>query len=443
MRIAVIGAGYVGLVTGVCLAEIGHRVTCIDVDREKVAMMTKGYSPIYEPGLEEMMRRNLQKGRLNFTTSYHEAFKEVEVIYLAVGTPQLPDGTADLQYIEQAASTIGTSLQKECIVVTKSTVPVGTNVRIKALIEEKSMHKMKIDIVSNPEFLREGSAVYDTFHGDRIVIGSENQEAAEVLERINQPFHIPIYHTDLNSAEMIKYASNAFLATKISFINEISAICEKVGANVDDVACGMGKDRRIGEQFLKAGIGYGGSCFPKDTNALVQLAGNNQHNFKLLQSVIEVNHSQQMKLIEKTQEAVGEIQGKKVALLGLAFKPNTDDMREAASIPIAHALKERGAEIVAYDPIAIQNAKQHLPPGIRYEESLINALAGADVALILTEWNEIKKLDLSHYVKWMASPIVIDGRNCYPLDEIKKYSIHYVSIGRPTINRKCLSVSVH
>ncbi|MCA0172818.1 UDP-glucose dehydrogenase family protein [Bacillus sp. RAR_GA_16] len=442
MKIAVIGAGYVGLVTGVSLAEIGHHVTCVDVDHEKVAMMTKGYSPIYEPDLEEMMRRNLHHGRLNFTTSHQKAFEEVEVIYLAVGTPQLPDGTADLQYIDQAANAIGTSLQKECIVVTKSTVPVGTNIRIKALIEEKSTNKIKVDIVSNPEFLREGSAVYDTFHGDRIVIGAENQEAAEVLERINQPFHIPIYHTDLNSAEMIKYASNAFLATKISFINEISAICEKVGANVDDVALGMGKDRRIGEQFLKAGIGYGGSCFPKDTNALVQLAGNNQHNFKLLQSVIEVNHSQQMKLIEKTREAVGDIQGKRVALLGLAFKPNTDDMREAASIPIAHALNELGAEIVAYDPIAVKNAKQYLPIGIRYEESLINTLADADVALILTEWKEIKTLDLSHYINWMASPVIVDGRNCYPLDEVEKYPLHYVSIGRPTVNRRA-SLSVN
>ncbi|WP_226655301.1 UDP-glucose dehydrogenase family protein [Pseudalkalibacillus hwajinpoensis] len=443
MKIAVIGAGYVGLVTGVSLAEIGHRVTCIDVDHEKVAMMTKGYSPIYEPDLEVMMKRNLHYGRLDFTTSHQKAFEGVDVIYLAVGTPQLPDGTADLQYIDQAARTIGTSLQKGCIVVTKSTVPVGTNIRIKALIEEKSMNKIKIDIVSNPEFLREGSAVYDTFHGDRIVIGAENQEAAAVLERVNQPFNIPIYHTDLNSAEMIKYASNAFLATKISFINEISAICEKVGANVDDVALGMGKDRRIGEHFLKAGIGYGGSCFPKDTNALVQLAGNNQHDFKLLQSVIEVNHSQQTKLIEKTREAVGDLQGKRVALLGLAFKPNTDDMREAASIPIAHALKEQGANIVAYDPIAIQNAKQHLPQGICYEESLINALTGAEVALILTEWKEIKTLDLSHYIKWMASPIIIDGRNCYPLNVVEKYPIHYFSIGRPTVNRRSVSVSVN
>ncbi|WP_165998045.1 UDP-glucose/GDP-mannose dehydrogenase family protein [Bacillus sp. Cs-700] len=442
MKIAVIGAGYVGLVTGVSLAEIGHRVTCIDMDHKKVAMMIGGHSPIYEPYLEEMMRRNLRNGRLQFTTSHQEGFDGVEVIYIAVGTPQLPDGTADLQYIEQAAYDIATSFQNDIIVVTKSTVPVGTNARIKALIDEMSMTERRVDIVSNPEFLREGSAVSDTFHGDRIVIGADNQEAANVLEQINEPFKLPIYHTDLNSAEMIKYASNAFLATKISFINEISAICEKVGANVEDVALGMGKDRRIGEQFLKAGIGYGGSCFPKDTNALVQLAGNNQHNFKLLKSVIEVNHTQQKKLIEKTLQAAGELQGKRVALLGLAFKPNTDDMREAASIPIAHALKKHGAEIVAYDPIAMANAKKHLPEDVHYKTSLIEALEEADVALILTEWNEIKTLDLSNYVKWMASPIIVDGRNCYSLDEVEKYPIHYVSIGRPTMNQRKMSFSI-
>ncbi|WLR61328.1 UDP-glucose dehydrogenase family protein [Guptibacillus hwajinpoensis] len=435
MEIAVIGTGYVGLVTGVCLAEISHQVTCIDVDHKKVAMMTDGYSPIFEPDLENLMKRNLLDGRLHFTTAHQEALARVDVIYIAVGTPQRSDGTSDLQYIQQAARHIGTSLQKDSIVVTKSTVPVGTNELIQKWIEQTLRSNNKVEVVSNPEFLREGSAVHDTFHGDRIVIGSENKKAAAVLEDINQPFGIPIYHTDRKSAELIKYASNAFLATKISFINEISAICEKVGANVDDVALGMGKDKRIGDQFLQAGIGYGGSCFPKDTNALVQIAGNNQHNFQLLKSVIEVNNTQQNKLIQKAKEVVGPLQGKKVALLGLAFKPNTDDMREAASIPIARSLVEEGAEVLAYDPIAISNAKVHLPKEVIFKESLIEVLTGADAALIITEWKEIKELDLDVYVKRMTSPIVIDGRNCYSLEDTAKYPLHYISIGRPTINQ--------
>ncbi|WP_283153572.1 UDP-glucose dehydrogenase family protein [Guptibacillus hwajinpoensis] len=435
MKIAVIGTGYVGLVTGVCLAEIGHQVTCVDVDHKKIAMMTDGYSPIFEPDLEKLMKRNLLDGRLHFTTAHQEALAKVDVIYIAVGTPQRSDGTSDLQYIQQAARHIGTSLQQDSIVVTKSTVPVGTNELIQKWIEQTLRSNNKVEVVSNPEFLREGSAVHDTFHGDRIVIGSENKTAAAVLEDINQPFGIPIYHTDRKSAELIKYASNAFLATKISFINEISAICEKVGANVDDVALGMGKDKRIGDQFLQAGIGYGGSCFPKDTNALVQIAGNNQHNFQLLKSVIEVNNTQQNKLIQKAKEVVGPLQGKKVALLGLAFKPNTDDMREAASIPIARSLVEEGAEVLAYDPIAISNAIGYLPKEVIFKESLIEVLTGADAALIITEWKEIKELDLAVYVKRMTSPIVIDGRNCYSLEDAAKYPLHYISIGRPTINQ--------
>ncbi|MFK3960606.1 UDP-glucose dehydrogenase family protein [Pseudalkalibacillus hwajinpoensis] len=442
MKIAVMGTGYVGLVTGVCLAEIGHQVTCIDVDHKKIAMMADGYSPIFEPDLEKLMKRNLLDGRLHFTTAHKEALAKVDVIYIAVGTPQRSDGTSDLQYIQQAARHIGTSLQKDSIVVTKSTVPVGTNELIQKWIEQTLRSNNKVEVVSNPEFLREGSAVYDTFHGDRIVIGSENKTAAAVLEDINQPFGIPIYHTDRKSAELIKYASNAFLATKISFINEISAICEKVGANVDDVALGMGKDKRIGDQFLQAGIGYGGSCFPKDTNALVQIAGNHQHNFQLLKSVIEVNNTQQNKLIEKAKEVVGPLQGKKIALLGLAFKPNTDDMREAASIPIARSLVEEGAEVLAYDPIAISNAKGHLPKEVTFKESLIEVLTGADAALIITEWKEIKEVDLDVYVKRMTSPIVIDGRNCYSLEDAAKYPLHYISIGRPTINQLQVSSTV-
>ncbi|MGB8000864.1 MAG: UDP-glucose/GDP-mannose dehydrogenase family protein [Anaerobacillus sp.] len=435
MNITVIGTGYVGLVTGVSLAEIGHRVTCIDSDEEKVSVMKQGISPIYEPDLERLMKRNLQLETLSFTTSHKQGFAASDVIYITVGTPQLPNGTSDLQYIEKAAYDIASSIQNDTIIVTKSTVPVGTNEWIKSLIENTAPASLKIDLVSNPEFLREGYAVLDTFNGDRIVIGSENKQGAAVLEEINAPFGIPIYHTDIRSAEMIKYASNAFLATKISFINEISAICEKVGANVDDVAIGMGKDKRIGDKFLEAGIGYGGSCFPKDTNALVQMAGNNQHDFKLLKSVIEVNNSQQCRVIKKARDAVGDLNGKKIALLGLSFKPNTDDMREAASIPIARALIDEGARVFAFDPIAIPLAKAYLPKEVRFKETLEEVLLESEVAIIVTEWDEIKSIDLQVYVKTMKIPRIIDGRNCYRLEEAAQYGIYYCSMGRPTVNK--------
>ncbi|MDQ0482663.1 UDP-glucose dehydrogenase family protein [Guptibacillus hwajinpoensis] len=441
MRITVIGTGYVGLVTGVSLAEIGHHVTCVDVDEAKVAMMANGISPIYEPELEQLMEKNIQSGHLSFTTELH--FSSADVIYIAVGTPQLPDGTSDLQYIEQAALDIARSLTKDAIVVTKSTVPVGTNHWIKTLIEEATPKEIKITIVSNPEFLREGSAVYDTFNGDRIVIGTENNQGREILDDINASFGLPIYHTDLKSAEMIKYASNAFLATKISFINEISAICEKVGANVEDVAFGMGKDNRIGDKFLNAGIGYGGSCFPKDTNALVQIAGNNEHDFKLLKSVIKVNNSQRMKLVERAIEAVGDLSGKRISLLGLSFKPNTDDMREAASIPIAQELVNQGAHVVGFDPIAIPNARSFLPEEVQFKETIEETIRGADVALIITEWDVIKSIDLTAYTTLMTSPIVIDGRNCYSLDEVRRHPIHYISIGRPEIQNRFVANSLN
>ncbi|WP_347548744.1 UDP-glucose/GDP-mannose dehydrogenase family protein [Pseudalkalibacillus hwajinpoensis] len=436
MNISVVGTGYVGSVTGVSLAEIGHHVICIDIDQQKVLVMNNGQSPIYEPHLEHLMQKNLQSGHLSFTTSYLNGLSSADVVYIAVGTPQLPDGTADLQFIEQAAHDIAFSITQDTIVVMKSTVPVGTNDKIKTIIQEAAASNITIEMVSNPEFLREGSAIHDTFNGDRIVIGAENKRAASVIESINAPFGLPIYHTDLKSAEMIKYASNAFLATKISFINEISAICEKVGANIEDVALGMGKDKRIGEQFLKAGIGYGGSCFPKDTNALVQLAGNNHHDFKLLKSVIEVNNSQQLKLFQKAKETIGDLQGKTIALLGLAFKPNTDDMREAASIPIARSLVEAGAKVVAYDPIAIPNAKGFLPEEVVFKETIEEALIDTDAVFILTEWAEIKEIDLSTFQRLMKSPVVIDGRNCYSLHEVSRFPIHYISIGRPTIISK-------
>jgi UDPglucose 6-dehydrogenase len=440
-KIAVVGTGYVGLVTGVCLSEIGHHVTCVDVDEQKVQKMREGISPIYEPGLEELMKKNIENGRLHFTTSHKEAFSEAEVIYIAVGTPQKEDGSADLRFVEQVAKDIAENIEKDgVIVVTKSTVPVGTNYKVRDWIKAHLKKELSFDVVSNPEFLREGSAIHDMFRGDRIVIGTDNERAASIIEEINKPFGIPIFKTDIRSAEMIKYASNAFLATKISFINEIANICEKLGANVEDVSYGMGLDTRIGSQFLRAGIGYGGSCFPKDTKALVQIAGDVDHKFELLEAVINVNNKQQAKLVEKARERFGSLKGKKVAMLGLAFKPNTDDMREAASIVIAEQLVKGGSFVVAYDPIAIENAKRIIGDKITYADSVETALQDADITFIVTEWEEFKNLPLDTFEKLMKTPIIFDGRNCYALEEVEKYNIEYYSIGRPSIIKNTVNI---
>ncbi|MBO8173595.1 MAG: UDP-glucose/GDP-mannose dehydrogenase family protein [Bacillaceae bacterium] len=433
-KITIVGTGYVGLVTGVCLAEMGHDVTCIDNDQEKLNKMKAGKSPIYEPGLEDLMKKNLESGRLHFTSNYKEGFLEAEVIYIAVGTPQKPDGSADLQYIDQVAREIALHISHPVTVVIKSTVPVGTNYRVREMLKTLLNEKIQVDIVSNPEFLREGSAVYDTFHGDRIVVGVDREEAFNTMEEIYKPFKVPIFKTDVLSAEMIKYASNAFLATKISFINEIANICEKLGANVEDVAYGMGLDDRIGSKFLRAGIGYGGSCFPKDTQALVQIAGNVHHKFDLLESVINVNNNQQKALVDKVKQRLGSLKGKRVALLGLAFKPNTDDMREAASIVISNQLIDEGAEIKAYDPIAIENAKKFLHPDVSYSTSIEEAVNNADLAMIITEWDEIKNFPLQKYEELMKNPLVFDGRNCYSLDAVQQTGVEYHSIGRPSVN---------
>ncbi|AIW87959.1 UDP-glucose 6-dehydrogenase ywqF [Bacillus mycoides] len=433
MKIAVVGTGYVGLVTGVALSHIGHDVTCVDIDEKKVERMRKGISPIYEPGLEELMLQNIEENRLFFTTSHQEGFENAQVVYIAVGTPEREDGSANLSYIEQVAKDIAQNVKHEIIVVTKSTVPVGTNHYIKQIIAENLNKNIKVEVVSNPEFLREGSSVYDTFNGDRIVVGSDSVEAANVIEEINKPFGIPVYKTDIRSAEMIKYASNAFLATKISFINEIANICEKAGANIEDVAQGMGLDQRIGSMFLKAGIGYGGSCFPKDTKALTKIASNVDLDFTLLKAVVEVNNKQQHKLVKAAQSKLGSLQDKKVAVLGLAFKPNTDDMREAASVVIIKELLGEGAEVTAYDPVAIENAKKLLPGTVEFTKELQEALLDKDLVFIVTEWQEVKELDLSLFAKLMKNPIVFDGRNCFDLKEVSKYEIDYYSIGRSNV----------
>ncbi|WP_042221479.1 UDP-glucose dehydrogenase family protein [Oceanobacillus manasiensis] len=431
MKIAVIGTGYVGLVTGVTLSEIGHQVTCVDVDKEKVNTLNKGVSPIYEEGLTELLEKNLERGTLTFTADYDEGMLGKDIIYLTVGTPQGKDGSADLTYIDKACDSIAASLQQNAIIVTKSTVPVGTNSYIKSRFEEKLSSNIKVKIVSNPEFLRQGSAVYDTFNGDRIVIGSDNTEALETIAEVNAPFNLPIVKTDLRSAEMIKYAANAFLATKISFINEIANLSEQVGANVDLVADGIGMDKRIGRAFLNAGAGFGGSCFPKDTNALISIGKEVDYTMPLLESVIKVNDKQRSIIADKVIANYADLSGKKIAVLGLAFKPNTDDMRDAPSIQITERLIEQGANLYAYDPVAIENAKKVLSGQVEYCSNIESALQNADMAIILTEWQEIKDFPLSAYKQYMKKPVLFDGRNCFTIEQINGSGIEYHSIGRP------------
>ncbi|MED4298250.1 UDP-glucose/GDP-mannose dehydrogenase family protein [Priestia megaterium] len=436
MDIAIIGTGYVGLVTGVCLSEIGHNVTCIEIDEKKVKSLRLGNSPIYEPGLDELMVKNIQKERLNFTTSHKAGLTNKQIIYIAVGTPQEVDGSANLKFIEQAAKDIAQNITNDVIVVTKSTVPVGTNMHIKDIVLNNLTTEFKIQVVSNPEFLREGSAINDTFHGDRIIIGHDNEQAANILEEVYKPLNIPVFKTDIYSAEMIKYASNTFLATKISFINEIANICDKVGANIEDVTKGMKLDKRIGSHFLNAGIGYGGSCFPKDNSALVKIAENAQYNLEIIKSTIKVNERQPLVLVEKAKIRFGSLIGKKIALLGLTFKPYTDDMREAPSIYIAQQLLREGAQVIGYDPVGIERAKEILPKEINYVDSLEQALLEADVVFILTEWKEITEFFLEKAVQLMKNPVVFDGRNCFSLKDANCFRVEYHSIGRPTVLRE-------
>ena len=439
MKITIIGTGYVGLITGVGLAILGHSVTCFDINDEKIERINQGDLPIYEAGLYELINDAYENNRLTFTTSKEEAFTDAEFIFIAVGTPSLLDGTADLTYVQRACVDIGTYATNDIIVVTKSTVPVGTNVAIRGWIKEKLQGRHELHIVSNPEFLREGSGIYDFFRGDRIVIGANNEEAARKVENLYSELHLKTYVTDIKSAEMIKYASNAFLATKISFINEISNICEKVGANVLDVAQGMGMDKRIGTSFLNAGIGYGGSCFPKDTKALVQIAGNVEHDFRLLKAVIEVNNKQQLLLIEKAKKVIN-MDKKRIAVLGAAFKPNTDDIRDAPSLIIIEELMNIGADVVLYDPKAIQNMKNIFGETIQYSECIDESIREASAAFIMTEWGTIRNYPLERYAQLMREPILFDGRNCYNNEDVKKQGIDYYSVGRESICMRDFSV---
>ncbi|MBJ6360254.1 UDP-glucose dehydrogenase family protein [Paenibacillus sp. GCM10012307] len=433
MKLAVIGTGYVGLVSGVCFAELGNHVICVDKDHAKVELLKSGIVPIYEPGLKELMDSNTKIGRLSFTSELDQSVQESDVIILAVGTPSLPSGEADLQYIEQAARDISSALNGFKTIMTKSTVPVGTNEKIKAIIRSQTDHEF--EIVSVPEFLREGSAVRDTFHPDRIVIGIERKEAAANIVELHRPLTENIIVTDIRSAEMIKYASNAFLATKISFINEIANICEKVGADVTKVAEGMGYDKRIGASFLNAGIGYGGSCFPKDTQALIQIAGNVDYDFKLLKSVVDVNNGQRFNIIHKLESILDDLYGKTIAIWGLAFKPDTDDVRAAPAFDIINSLLKRGALVRAYDPVATENFKQSIQhDNLYYSKTAEDAARQADALCIVTEWREFRQLSLQEIRSWLKTPNLIDGRNIYTEEELLNTDFVYYSVGRPKLN---------
>jgi UDPglucose 6-dehydrogenase len=433
-RIVVAGTGYVGLATGVSFATVGYHVTCVDIDQEKIDLLQNGICPIYEPGLQESLLENIILQRIEFTTNFEDAYRNADIIFIAVGTPELPDGTANLTDLKEVVKSIAMSVEKNVIVVIKSTVPVGTNEMMKELMLKYAPHQLTIDIVSNPEFLREGSALHDIFNGDRIVIGSESKDATSLIQDLYKPFNIPIYTTNSRSAEMIKYASNAFLATKISFINEIAMICEKLDANVEQVAHGMGLDHRIGANFLKAGIGYGGSCFPKDTTALVKESSLVGLDLKLLKSVIEVNDQQQLKLFKLTKSLLGELKNKQIAILGVSFKPNTNDIRHAPSILLIQKLLEEGAQITAFDPIALPELRREFGDAIRYSNCINNTILHQEATLILTEWEEIVQTEIQQYEKLMKIPLLIDGRNCYDLEMVQKTSLHYYSIGRKPVN---------
>ncbi|SFQ24254.1 UDP-glucose dehydrogenase family protein [Salibacterium halotolerans] len=431
MNVAVIGTGYVGLVSGTCFAELGNQVICVDNVQEKVDRLNESQIPIYEPGLEELVRKNKNEDRLSFTTDIGKAVRESDIILIAVGTPETETGAADMSFVYKVAEEIGGAVDDTYkVIVNKSTVPVGTSEAVQQIIE-KQQPGADIDVCSVPEFLREGSAVKDTFHPDRVVIGASSTRASDMLEELHQPLTGQIVVTDPRSSEMIKYASNAFLATKISFINEMANICDIYDADVNAVARGMGLDHRIGPKFLKAGIGYGGSCFPKDVKALKYLAEEKDYHPSLLQAVNDVNEQQNRRMIEHlTRIFDGDIEGLTIAVLGLAFKPNTDDIREAPALKIIEDLDAKGARIQAFDPVAADNAKQMITADVHYADTALDALKDADAAFLVTEWAECKALTAAQFKEQLKRPVVIDGRNALDPAILKAEGIIYHGIGR-------------
>lgn len=425
MKITVAGTGYVGLVTAVCLAEKGHEVTCIDIDKEKIELLKSGRSPIFEKELEELMQKN--KRKLHFTLDTKEAYQGAEIIFIGVGTPEKKDGSANLKYIYEVVDQISEIVQQECVVVVKSTVPIGTNDKIEKKLKSKNA---KIDVVSNPEFLAQGTAIHDTLCASRIVIGAENKRAKEIMLKVYEKFDAPFVLTNRRSAEMIKYASNDFLALKISYINEIANLCEEIGANVQDVTLGMGYDPRIGSKFLKAGIGYGGSCFPKDTKALYWLSNYHNSELKTIKAAIEVNEQQKLRLIKKARKYYKKFNGLTIAVLGLTFKPNTDDIREAPSLVNIPVFLKESAIVRAWDPVGVENFRKVYPNEIDYCESIDKTIKDSDICFILTEWEEIKQYDINKFKRLMKTPIVLDGRNIFNEKKMKKNGIYYSSIGK-------------
>ena len=435
MNITIVGTGYVGLVTGTTLAELGNNVYCVDIDAKKVEAMKNGIVPIYEPGLEEMFLRNIQAQRLFFTTDLKEALDKSEVIYLALPTPPGEDGSADLSYVLKVANDIGEMMTDYKVVVNKSTVPVGTADKVRETISSKT--QIPFDVVSNPEFLREGFAVEDSMNPARVVVGTESEKAREIMSQIYQPFTntgVPIIFMDEKSSELTKYAANSFLAVKITFMNEIANYCEKVGADVDKVRLGMGSDDRIGHRFLFPGIGYGGSCFPKDVKALIKSGKQSGFDFQILEATENVNQNQKVILVSEIEKYFGgNLQGKKIALWGLAFKANTDDIREASSLDNIKILLEKGAEITAYDSIAEENVRRILADKISYAKDMYSALENADCLLIATEWSEFKNPNFKLMAEKMTNKAIFDGRNMFALEQVENSGFYYKSIGRKTV----------
>ena len=432
MHIAVIGTGYVGLVTGACFAEFGVDVTCVDVDEEKIERLLNGVMPIYEPGLEQLVAKNRQAGRLRFTTDVRQAIEQALVIFLAVGTPPKSDGSPDLSFVEAAAASIADYMNGYKVIVTKSTVPIGTGEHLRKLIAERKKTKATFGVVSNPEFLREGAAINDFMRPDRVVIGSRDEEAIAIMKDLYRPLYLieaPFVITSLEAAELTKYAANAFLATKVSFINEIANLCDKIGCDVHDVARAIGMDKRIGSKFLHPGPGFGGSCFPKDTRALSSVARQFDCESLIVDAVIEVNQRQGELMLSKIQELVGKLNGKVIAVLGLAFKPETDDMREAPAVAIIRSLIDGGAKVRAYDPVAMSEAKKLLPD-IEYADDEYAAVTGADALVFVTEWNQFRALDLARIRDLMATAKVADLRNIYDPEDMKELGFQYVGVGR-------------
>ncbi len=430
-KICVIGTGYVGLVTGTCFADIGHRVTCLDIDQKRIDQLESGIMPIYEPGLKQIVDQNVDAGRLAFTTSYPDALKETEFAFIAVGTPSNQEGEADLQYVSNAVNSIAENLDHEIIIVNKSTVPVGTGDWVAEIIQRlNGQARPKFSVVSNPEFLREGSAVNDFMHPDRVVLGSTDLEAAQKVADLYEPLRSPIMITDLRTAEMIKYASNAFLATRISFINEIANICESLGADVREVARGMGMDKRIGPAFLDAGLGWGGSCFPKDVRALAFMAATRGAHPQLLQAVMDINQNQRTRAVKKLDKALGGLKGRLIGVLGLSFKPNTDDTRDAPALDITRMLLAAGAHVQAFDPQAMEASQKEIPE-LKICESPYAVAAGADALLLATEWNQFKSLDFEQIKASMKGDLILDGRNLWDGEDLAALGFRYFGVGVP------------